>query len=508
MKLVFKHIILGFGLLALVSLQSCEKLTDININPNEASTTHPQALLTKVEWDAFRTWHGTAPLYALKMIVQTDGENANQIYNWQRGSFEQYGHLRNITKMTEEAEKIGASSYIALAKFFRAYYFYNLTLTFGDIPYTESAMGESSALYTPKYDNQKEVFVGILKELDEANSLLKANPAAFSGDIIYKGSAEKWRKLINSFRLKVLLTLSRKSADFPVDIKSEFAKIFTSEPLINDAAGSEDGQLVFLDQDGNRYPEFNSSGYGSGMYMDSTFVKRMQDHNDPRLFVLATQTRIAKEDGQELNDFSSYEGGDPIVPYAQVNAKAVKGKLSKVHERFYKDPTAEPLVLLGYAELQFILAEAMLKGWINGDVKNSYVNGISASFKFYENYAKNPQGSIPDIKLNIFVDATQLKGYLSQKLVNLDNAKTSEEKLERILMQKYLRSFHQGGYTAYFDHLRTGYPSFRKSDNVKVAYRWMYPQDEYNNNTEQVAAAIKSQFGGNDNINLQTWWLK
>jgi len=499
MKLVFKHIIFALVLFAGAGLQSCEKLTDVNNNPNEALITHPQALLTKVEWDALRTWHGTSPLYALKMIVQTDGENANQIYNWQRGSFEQYGFLRNVTKMIEEAEKIGTTNYIALAKFFRAYYFYNLTLTFGDIPYSEATKGENGSLYIPKYDTQKEVFVGILKELDEANNLLKSNNNPINGDIIYAGNSEKWRKLINSFRLKVLLTLSRKSADFPVDIKSEFAKIYNGETLITNAAGSDDGQLIFLNQEGNRYPEFNSSGYGSGMYMDSTFIQRLQAHKDPRLFVLATQTRLGKEAGKALDDFSSYEGGDPIVPYAEVNEKAVKGKLSKVHERFYKDPTAEPLVLMGYSELQFIIAEAIVRGWITGNDKECYVNGIKASFKFYENYAKN---------LNAYVDATRVESYLSQKLVNLVNANNSEEKLERILMQKYLRSFHQGGYTAYFDHLRTGYPSLLKADNVKIAYRWMYPQDEYNNNTVQVSEAIKRQFSGNDNINLQTWWLK
>ncbi|UZJ63029.1 SusD/RagB family nutrient-binding outer membrane lipoprotein [Sphingobacterium sp. KU25419] len=388
MKLVFKHIIFALGLLAGAGLQSCEKLTDVNNNPNEALITHPQALLTKVEWDAFRTWHGTSPLYALKMIVQTDGENANQIYNWQRGSFEQYGFLRNVTKMIEEAEKIGTTNYIALAKFFRAYYFYNLTLTFGDIPYSEATKGENGSLYIPKYDTQKEVFVGILKELEEANNLLKSNNNPINGDIIYTGNSDKWRKLINSFRLKVLLTLSRKSADFPVDIKSEFAKIYNGETLITNAAGSDDGQLIFLNQEGNRYPEFNSSGYGSGMYMDSTFIRRLQDHKDPRLFVLATQTRLGKESGKSLDDFSSYEGGDPIVPYAEVNEKAVKGKLSKVHERFYKDPTAEPLVLMGYSELQFIIAEAIVRGWIIGNDKECYVNGIKASFKFYENYAK------------------------------------------------------------------------------------------------------------------------
>lgn len=492
-----KHIF--FGLFSLSVLTSCQKLTEVNINPNEATTTHPQALLTKVEWDAFRTWHGTSPLYTLKMIVQTDGENANQIYNWQRGSFEQYGFLRNITKMTEEAEKIGAENYLALAKFFRAYYFYNLTLTFGDVPYTESAKGESAAVFTPKYDAQKDVLVGVLKELEEASALLKKNNNTINGDIIYGGNSANWGKLVNSFRLKVLLTLSKKSADLPFNLGAEFAKIYSNEPRITDVGGAEDGQLVFLNQEGNRYPEFNSSGYGSGMYMDSTFIQRLQDLKDPRLFVVATQTRLGKEAGKAINDFTAYEGGDPIVPYAQVNAKAVLGKLSKVHERFYQDPTAEPLVLLGCSEMQFILAEAMLKGWITGDVNTTYAKGVQASFKFYEKYAKN---------VGSYTNEEQAAQYLVQNTVKLDAVSSNEQKLERILMQKYLRSFHQGGYTAYFDHLRTGYPTLRKAANVKTAFRWMYPQDEYNNNTANVSDAIKSQFGGNDNINLQTWWLK
>ncbi|TJZ61467.1 hypothetical protein FAZ15_09755 [Sphingobacterium olei] len=39
------------------------------------------------------------------------------------------------------------------------------------------------------------------------------------------------------------------------------------------------------------------------------------------------------------------------------------------------------------------------------------------------------------------------------------------------MMQKYLRSFHQGGYASYFDYLRTGYPTLRKVSSVRIAYR-------------------------------------
>ncbi|WP_449437781.1 SusD/RagB family nutrient-binding outer membrane lipoprotein [Pedobacter steynii] len=193
-------------------MSSCKDQDLMNIDPNKPTQTHPQLLLTKIEWDAFRAYSGTSPLYATRMLVQTDGESEGQYFKWGRGDFGPYSSLRNVTKMIEEATRINDNSYIALAKFFRAYYFYNLTLTFGDIPYNQALKGEDQAGYTPPvYDNQKTVFQGILKELDEANNMLKGLNVIIAGDIIYKGDAAKWRRLVNSFRLKVLMTLSKKA---------------------------------------------------------------------------------------------------------------------------------------------------------------------------------------------------------------------------------------------------------------------------------------------------------
>ncbi len=484
-------------ILSIAVFTSCRDLAEINDNPNNATTTHPQALLTKIEWDAFRAFRGTSPLYIQKMLVQTDGENAGQIYNWQRGNFDSYSYLRNVSKMIEEAEKINDKTYVGLGKFFRAYYFYNATMQFGDIPYTEALKGETDGLFTPKYDSQKDVLKGILVELKEANDLLQANPAVISGDIIYGGNSTNWLKAVNSFRLKVLMTLSNRENDSDLNIKTEFASIVSSRPLFTNIAG-DDAQLIFLNQEGNRYPEFNSSGYGSGMYMDSTFIRRMQDHRDPRLFVLAGQTRLGKEAGKALDDFTSYEGGDPIAPYARVNDKAVAGNLSKVLERYTQDPTTEPLVLISYAEQQFIIAEAIVRGWISGDANAAYENGIRSGFKFYENYAKG---------IGSFVGEDKVAAYLAQDIVKLSTATTTAAKLEKIMMQKYLRSFHQGGLSSYLDHLRTGYPTFRKGANVQTAYRWMYPQAEYNTNGTNVSEAIQRQFSGSDNIHSKTWWL-
>ncbi|MBN1791741.1 MAG: SusD/RagB family nutrient-binding outer membrane lipoprotein [Bacteroidales bacterium] len=477
-------------------MTGCEKLENLNQNPNNVVETHPQLLLTTVEWDAFQV-AGVSPLFASRMVIQTDGEDVYQYYKWDRGSYDSYNNLRNITLMMEEAVRIGSPNYQALAKFFRAYYFYNLALTFGDVPYSQALKGETVALYSPEYDLQKDVFKGILQELKEAIEMMTDD--IIDGDIIFAGDAGKWRKLINSFRLKVLITLSGKTDETDMNIIGTFADIVTNQPIME--SNDDDGQLIFYDQLGSRYTEYNNSDYGSNRYMDSTFIRKLQDHEDPRLFVYCAQTKNAKETGLDIADFLAYEGGNPIAPYNEVNLKAAAGNVSKVNLRYTTDPTCEPHRLMSYAELQLILAEASVRGWIDpSDAETYYEEGVKASFDFYNTYAKEYSG---------YFDDAAAHDYLVGDLVDFSNAANDEARIERIIMQKYLQSFLQGGWSAYFDKLRTGFPDFILLPGITPPARWMYPNSEYQLNAENVSAAIERQFGaGNDKIRETTWWLK
>ena len=488
--------ILSCGLLIAISF-SCQDLEEINTDPNRVTETHPQLLLTQNEWNAFHFNFGRGSMYAQKMLVQTDGESSGQYYKWDRGSFGAYSQMRDVIKMMEEANKIGNQSYVALGKFFRAYYFLNLTLTFGDIPYSQALQGEQQEEYAPPgYDSQEAVFKGILSELSEANNLLAAENTIIDGDIIYGGDGSKWRNAINAFRLKVLMMLSEKSTD--MEIISEFRNIVENQPLFE---GIEDNaQLLFLDQEGNRYPDFNESSYGSGLYMDSTFIRRLQEREDPRLFIYSTQTKNSEDAGLKIDDFTSYEGGDPAAPYAEVNTKAANGKVSKPNPRYYSDPTNEPIILIGYAEQQLLIAEAIVRGWINGDAEEYYQDGVKASFQFYETYATGYENYVSQAKAN---------EYLSKPINRLGEASSMEQKIEKIVMQQYLRSFLQSPWWPFYNHLRTGYPEFRRPNGVQIPKRWVYPQSEYDFNTDNVSSAIKNQYGdGNDKISATPWWIK
>lgn len=475
---------------------SCINLEELNIDPNNSTTTQPSLLLTGIAYSAFNQ-SSTSPAYALKQLVQTDGESSEQVYKWTRGDFDLYGNLRDVTKLDEMSED--GTAYQALVHFFRAHYFYQLTMDFGDIPYSEALKGESESLYQPKYDSQEKVFEGILNELATADNILATSTDKIEGDIIFNGDLQKWRKLVNAYRLRILMTLSKKNKVGSIDIKSTFANIVKNSPLME--SSEDNGQLVYKDQTDNRYPHFNSSSFGSGMYMDSTYIAALAIRKDPRLFAIATRTPAAEKAGKPVNDFTAYDGGDPAVPYSIVNDKATKlGMCSKPLERYYQAPTNEPTIIMGYTEQQLILAEAVVRGWISGDDKSYYESAVKASFEFYKEYSPST---------SVYLSEEEAEKYLLGEEVAYDSSLTEENKIELIAMQKYLPTFLQGSlWLAYYDALRTGYPEFRRADGVDLLYRWMYPQDEYNNNPVNVTDAINAQFDGDDSAAKKSWWLQ
>ena len=489
---IFKIALLAIGLF---SISSCEtNLDTINENPNDKANIYPQYLLTYVSQSVFQVQGD--PMYASRMLIATDGENVYQYLKWGEASFNVYNSdLLNTVKMMQEADRIKNKNYQAIGKFYRAFLFYNLSMKFGSIPYSEAVKGESG-ITQPKYDSQETVMAGILNELKEANDLINTSDV-IAGDIIYKGDATKWKKLINSFRLKVLMSLSKKTSVGNINIANEFASIANNQPIMSSI--TENGELKFADAADSRYTSFNSSGYGSSLYMADYFINMFKNRQDPRIFTFAEQTTSAKEKGLAITNFSGYNGGNPTAPYSDNAALITAKNISKVNERFYKDPINEPSSILSYPELEFVLAEATARGWISGSAKSHYENGVRASFQFYQTYVKNASQYFAGFDIN---------NYLAGSLVAYDNSASLQAQLEKIITQKYMMMFHQGQWTSYQDYLRTGYPNLPLQSGVTAPVRFRYPQVEYNYNNSNLMSALAAQYGGQDNINSKPWWLQ
>lgn len=108
-----KSKILLLTLATVATLCSCESFSEMNTNPNMPTQVPANLLLPKVCEDAFT--RSTDGMYADKMVIQTDGHNSEQFFEWNRGSFDTYNNeLLQVEKMREEAERSNDTVYIPL----------------------------------------------------------------------------------------------------------------------------------------------------------------------------------------------------------------------------------------------------------------------------------------------------------------------------------------------------------------------------------------------------------
>jgi hypothetical protein len=471
----------------MVLASACTDFEDLQLDPNRATQTHPGLLLTNIEAITFNYIDIGAGL-ASRQLAYTDGASNEQYYNWQRAGFGRYNSLRQVTKMDQEAARLNLDNYRALALFLKSVHILELSKVFGDVPYSQALQAESGT-FNPAYDTQEEIYMQVLTDLEEANSLLNTNNGAITGDIIYGGDITKWKKLVNSFTLRVLMSMSKKGGAIGTQVINRFNDIVddpATYPIFE--SNDDNASLRFQDLVSNRYPYFNSNSLKTAYYMEASFVNLLKDLEDPRLFAFADITPQAADDELPTTDFDAYGGIDGSALLAANTNLVVAGLVSKVNPRYYNNPVNEPSNLLSYAEVEFILAEAAARNWITADAEDHYNNGVMASFEFF--------------------DATGVNAYL----LGSEVAFNSSTAIEQIVTQKHINFFMNGGWEAFYNNLRTGFPVFSVNgggvlNNQLVPKRWMYPQDELLYNQANVEAAIQRQYT-NDNINGEMWLLK
>lgn len=243
--------------------------------------------------------------------------------------------------------------------------------------------------------------------------------------------------------------------------------------------------------------------------LSNLIVDKLKETGDYRLFYFAKPAESELKKKIEASSFDAYLGVNPADPFDGIKAKWGAGQFSGINPRYTQLPSGEPVIKLGYAEQQFILAEAALRGWISGTADTYYKQAIRASMEFT---ASNTPDNI------IYHQGRKITDAHIQAVQNHPSNKLNgnfEGDLERILYQKYLTSFMQREYESYYDYRRTGYPKFpinpktnQNYDNTKIPMRWMYPTAEYDNNRENIDAAIKNQWNGVDDVDKLIWILQ
>ena len=454
MKTIYPYLFL-LGLL----VSSCDKdFEEVNTNPVATTSLDPIYLLANAQYSSM--------LYTIQYqnaIVQhtvtpfgstLEGAQHNVWYEPGDGSSvfgDLYpGALKQLFDIIEKTKNNpDRSNLYNMARIWKAYCFMILVDTYGDVPYSEAGKGVTQGIFLPKYDNQEAIYDDLLKEVSEATAALNAAQVLpEKNELFYGGDIAKWKRLGNSLLLRLAMRYTKvnpaKAQQYAamaadpargglIESNADNAKIVTS--------------VAWVHPNANTFTGTERANY----YITKPFIDQLKNTNDPRLQVIAVKyefpandvatagvknTTLADQIGMPMGyndativDAPDYPGKSGAAwKYSQVNREI----MGKVDGTYFFITASQTLLLL---------AEAVQKGWVTGDVAALYNAGVKAHMGQMAQY--DPKGAIPEAEQDAYLAA------------NPFNPATA---LEQINTQYWISSFLDGQ-EAWSNFRRSGFPA-------------------------------------------------
>lgn len=455
-----KRITIIFLSLALIT--SCNKFDDdININPNLPSQASGSQLLANAMLSLPAMSSSPQAQFVAQYLAETQYVTASLYPKASTSFYSIYqGPLMNIETVLRTSK---INSELVVAKVLKAYYFWQITDRWGDVPYSEALDPKN---LTPAYDTQESIYNALFAMLEEANAM--ETPIPMTNDIIYGGNIARWKKLGNSIRLLMALRLSKVNAQRGAE---EFNKALTAGVMT-----ANTDNLVF-----KHLADANNQNYWYGQVtvqrrewwaLTKGLVDKMVPVNDPRLAVFGDRARANNQYvGQVYGDVVNFDTEKYSLLGAKIRAQDA------------------PVQLVTYAQVLFAQAEAAKLGWIAG--------GDAVAEARYKT-------AIEQSILQWTGSSTGSAAFLAQPGI----AYNPTTALEQIATQRWIHLF-MNGYEAWAEWRRTGFPNnFVTPGGAQVPRRLIYIESEQFNNTNSYNSAVERQFGGQDELSGRVWWDK
>ncbi len=456
-----------------------------------------------------------------------------------------------------------------IARIWRVWLYSRATDLWGDLPYFKAANGTGE---NPPYDKQELIYKDFMKELKEAvDSLSTDNPKQLAGqDYVYYDDISKWKKFGNSLRLRLAMRMSQ--AD-DATAKANVAEAFAAGVFVDptDAfrvprggsfgwgynyqytyyygwgseAMSRSMENLLTGLGGQAFPN-PPPGYTSAqtlVYDDPGIALLNNDENtlDPNANVYkgGVPSKVDPRGPIYFNVSSDNSGassgvkvivqaGDTVqvdsrlrwhgVPSGLSNAAAGRPQYSiynaaRLGANFLVSDRAYEVMT--YHEVCFLIAEAAQRGYISEDVKTWYEKGIKASMDWH--------GVDPSISA-AYISSNAENTYGTT--VNFTNnsgksflGRTVDDAMSKIITQKYIALFPDGGWEAWADHRRLHLPvlipfaggldsryTVHDGGPDNFTKRITYPGIEALNNKAFYDQAVGEQ--GADTEVTPVWWDK
>ncbi len=481
-----------------IALVSCKKTTwlNVNTNPNSLPSSTPDFTFAAAANRVASTlgpnelgsyWSGQWTQSSTYIISNTifayQFNNTN--FNYWSGY---YDILEDLQYAIDGAAAKGQPYFGGIARVMKAYVYQQLVDIYGNLPYTDALKGTGSL--APKFDDQKAIYEDLVKVLDTAITILKANPLASAiagSDIVFGASAAtaatKWIQFANSLKLRILIRQSR--------ITGRDAYIIAE---INKAAAVTEGFLPagldvasnpgYVASTGKLNPFYETWGYNA-----AGGVQALGRYPRPTTFLFSSL--IATKDTFRMKRLFYPKGGQGVNPEIITNYVGVpfgigSGYLSQNTSyvgpsQLVKGEFNRPMILMTNAEVQFLLAEA----------KQRYGAAITPALTAQAYYEQGVKESFRLTGTTTAYGAATATTLLTSA-IDLADWTASPDKLKAIWMQKWIALTNYNGLEAWSEFRRTNFPvtppSVSTSATQALPKRLFYPQAEQVANGANVSA--------------------
>jgi len=460
------YINLKLSLLIILFSMSCTNdFEEINTNEfifNEAS---PEALFTGVVKNTLDLVGGTMNDQMFNTYASFYGGKGGQFnrYFYTEQALDQFWKrfYVNILKNNQDiidsySSDSNYSNRVTIAKIWKSYVYSILVSTFGPVPYQEALQGKNAAAY----NSEELIYTDILAELKSAFENLDISGDTLAQDPIFNGDLTKWKKFANSLRLKIALRISE---GFPALAEQHGSDAMANEGSLISSNDENASMKWGLEQENwsfnySRYV-FVEANDDVVPFMNLHFLLNLKTYKDPRLFKLVepsndpiTITDVVFRSGStteqitveyELPYFGRPLGGNEGVEGWNLNQN--DNILNGLANRRFSRPKLDVFMaadmsynIITYSEINFIKAEAQLKGWGGSKTgEEYYYDGIEASFQQYG------ATGFTDYKNRAGIQwGTTSVG--DRGLFGVVTSGISNDPIDKITRQRWLASYNQG----------------------------------------------------------------
>lgn len=537
-----KYIKYTFAALGLMTVTtSCSDFGDVNIDPesmNEGNAPY-ELLFTNAQhqglgsdWDVWRT----GCIYSgqwMQHLASIRNWWSYAFYSWSDGYSASYwdiyagdrGAVRDITTAMNvwKDDPLHVIDY-NLARITRVYIMHRMTDLYGDVPYFQAGLPKEYSY--PVYDKQQDIYMDMLKELNEAQASLQNGGTAPIGahDVYFQGDTEKWRKFANSLMLRLAMRMSKVD---PTTAQTWVQTAVSNGLLesIDDNAKLDHPGAVTNDDSSEPYAKIFAHEARGEFFLSDVFVDMLKGTNDPRLPLIGTVCEDPTISHQAGSAFQ-YGNSDPAIQrglpagysndptnnwfigraYLEFNdadyLASYTSKYSTVNRYTYSNPTSHTYMVT-YAQQQLLLAEAAVRGWVSGDARTYYEQGVRAAMQQFSQYSNAAA------LYNQYLTADAIDAYLAANPFDQSKA------LEQINTQYWITSFCDE-YETYSNWRRSGYPELTSTIDPGNPYpecatdgsiprRFRYPTTESQVNMQNYNDAV-SRMDNGDSFTSRVWW--